>query len=60
MIYVLLAICVLSASGLVFMIHRDQVAAAVDPVAADCTGYPVFLLIVIIGIIVVLLKLLLP
>lgn len=60
MIYVLLSICVLSASGLVFMIRRDRAAAAVDPVAADCTGYPVFLLIVIVGVILILLKLLLP
>ncbi|MFN8484943.1 MAG: hypothetical protein U0768_18055 [Anaerolineae bacterium] len=60
MIYVLLAICVVSASGLVFMIRRDQAAAAIDPAAADCTGYPVFLLVVIVGIILVLLKLLLP
>ncbi len=60
MIYVLLSICVLSASTLVFLIHRDQQAAAVDPAAADCTGYPVFLLIVDVGIILVLLKLLLP
>lgn len=59
MIFVLLGLCILIATALVFLIHRDQQAAAVDPMAADCTGYPVFLLIVDVGIILVLLKLLL-
>ncbi len=59
MIFVLLGLCIVVAMALVFMIHRDQREAAVDPAAANCTGYPVFLLIVDVAIILVLLKLLL-